>query len=54
MKKYNIPLKPDNYYHIYNCAVNNNNLFLNENNYIFFLKKYANTFRPLQILLHIV
>ncbi|OQX98726.1 MAG: hypothetical protein B6I24_04450 [Bacteroidetes bacterium 4572_128] len=35
-----ISLKSDIYYHIYNRANGSENLFLNEDNYLFFLKKY--------------
>jgi putative transposase len=35
-----IPLEPEYYYHIYNHAVSKNNLFYNDENYCFFLKKY--------------
>ncbi|OFX60245.1 MAG: hypothetical protein A2046_05820 [Bacteroidetes bacterium GWA2_30_7] len=40
MNKYNIPLEPDKYYHIYNHAVGKSNLFETEGNYFFFLEKY--------------
>ncbi len=41
MKDYTAKLKTNQYYHIYNHAVNRNNLFISENNYYFFLQKYA-------------
>jgi REP element-mobilizing transposase RayT len=34
-------LKPGNYYHIYNRGINSTDLFLEENNFLFFLKQYA-------------
>ena len=38
--KYFIPLEPENYYHIFNRAIGNEKLFLNESNYHYFLKKF--------------
>jgi REP element-mobilizing transposase RayT len=40
------PLQPGFYYHIYNHANGSENLFLNEDNYNFFLKKYSSYIRP--------
>jgi REP element-mobilizing transposase RayT len=34
------PLHPDSYYHIYNRGVNGENLFKEERNYTYFLKRY--------------
>jgi putative transposase len=39
--KTDYPLQPDCIYHIYNHAVGQDNLFLNEENYIFFLQRYS-------------
>lgn len=36
-----IPLEADKYYHIYNHANGDDNLFVNDGNYHFFLKRYA-------------
>lgn len=41
MSQYLEPLLPDGYYHIYNHANGNDNLFRNEKNYYHFLEKYA-------------
>jgi REP-associated tyrosine transposase len=41
MGKYHIALQPDRFYHIFNCAVGNDLLFRNEDNFEFFLKRYA-------------
>lgn len=41
MSKYHIPLHPDKYYHIFNQAIGDELLFRNEDNFEFFLKKYA-------------
>jgi len=46
MDKYTIPLEPDKYYHIYNHAVSKDNLFKTDENYFFFLKKYAQYLNP--------
>ena len=35
-----IPLEQDNYYHIYNCGINGENLFRDEENYEYFLRLY--------------
>lgn len=39
--KTNIPLLPDGIYHIFNHAVGSDNLFKSEENYFFFLQRYA-------------
>lgn len=36
-----IPLLPDRYYHIFNRGINKELIFFNENNYKYFLHKYA-------------
>ncbi len=41
-----IPLEPDKYYHIYNHANGSENLFVNDGNYYFFLKRYAHFISP--------
>jgi len=41
------PLEPSKYYHIYNHANGKENLFENEGNYAFFLKRYANFITPI-------
>ena len=41
-----IPIEADNFYHIYNHAVGKENLFENEQNYLFFLQKFAEYFNP--------
>ena len=41
MDKYHIPLHPGNYYHIFNHAIGDENLFRNKGNYNFFLEKYS-------------
>lgn len=38
--KYHEKFHPDNFYHIFNHAVGNENLFLGHDNYIFFLTRY--------------
>ena len=47
MKNYTPILECDKYYHIFNHAVSNNNLFKNDGNYNFFLKKYAKYIFPI-------
>lgn len=42
-----ILLEPDKYYHIYNHANGKENLFVNEGNYHFFLRKYAHHINPI-------
>ncbi|MGB1206714.1 MAG: transposase [Chitinophagales bacterium] len=42
-----IPLEPNKYYHIYNHANGSENLFAKEENYYFFLKKYAYDINPI-------
>jgi REP element-mobilizing transposase RayT len=46
MKDYRVPLEPDNYYHIFNHAVSNRQIFLEERNYEFFLSKYVKYINP--------
>jgi len=46
MKEYLSVLESENYYHIYNHAVGQDNIFENDNNYIFFLKKYSQYIFP--------
>jgi putative transposase len=41
MSNYHILLKPDKYYHIFNHAIGSDLLFKNDENFGFFLKKYA-------------
>ncbi len=47
MKKYTSLLECDKYYHIYNHAVGQDNLFKNDDNYNFFLNKYAKYISPI-------
>ncbi|HVA99303.1 MAG TPA: hypothetical protein VNG53_10445 [Bacteroidia bacterium] len=42
-----IPLEPEKYYHIYNHSCGTDNLFRNEDNYRYFLKKYAEYLNPI-------
>ena len=42
-----IPLKPELYYHIYNHANGKENLFVNDGNYYFFLRRYAHFINPI-------
>ena len=39
-------LQPDKFYHIYNRAIGNEKLFINNNNYTYFLKRYAHYIQP--------
>lgn len=41
------PLLPNHYYHIYNHAVGNENLFRKEDNYIYFLQKHTQYIHPI-------
>ncbi|MFH1320259.1 MAG: hypothetical protein ABII90_06340 [Bacteroidota bacterium] len=41
-----VPLEPDKYYQIYNHANGNDDIFINESNYHYFLKKYAEYINP--------
>ncbi len=41
------PVEPDTYYHIYSHAVGNENLFREDENYRYFLKKYAEYLNPI-------
>lgn len=40
------PLQPDSFYHIYNRGVGGENIFKQERNYLYFLKKYALYIEP--------
>jgi REP element-mobilizing transposase RayT len=40
-------LEPDKYYHIYNHANGSENLFVNEGNYFYFLKRYIDIITPI-------
>ena len=42
-----VTLSPNNFYHIYNHANGNENLFRSDDNYSFFLKKYAFHISPI-------
>jgi REP element-mobilizing transposase RayT len=42
-----IPLEPDKMYHIYNHANGNDNLFYAEDNYLYFLKRFAELLAPI-------
>lgn len=46
MINYYETLEPDKYYHIYNHAVGQDNLFNTDENYRFFLEKYAHYIIP--------
>ncbi|MFT3846953.1 MAG: transposase [Lacibacter sp.] len=39
MNRYYAPLLPEKFYHVFNRAIGNEKCFLNEDNYLFFLKK---------------
>lgn len=41
MSKYHIPLEPGKCYHLFNHAIGDDLLFRNDENFMFFLKKYA-------------
>ena len=41
-----IPFEPDGHYHIYNHAVGNDNIFREEENYDFFLRKVSSRIMP--------
>lgn len=45
--KYFIPLISGKFYHIFNHAVGNENFFRNDDNYIYFLKKYNEYITPI-------
>jgi putative transposase len=47
MKNNETPLLPNRYYHIYNHANGNENLFLNRENYRYFLQRYATFINPI-------
>ena len=40
-----IPLEPDKYYHIYNKGNGSENIFRSDDNFYYFLKKYADQIR---------
>ena len=42
-----IPLEPGQFYHIYNHANGHENLFVNEGNYYFFLRKFMQYIHPI-------
>jgi len=39
-------LKPEKYYHIYNHAIGSDSIFFNDDNYIYFLKKFTDYVSP--------
>ena len=41
------PLNVDKYYHIYNCGINGENLFHDEENYYYFLRLYHKYINPI-------
>jgi hypothetical protein len=45
--KYFIQLEPNNKYHIFNQAVGSEKLFRNDDNYIYFLKKFGQYISPI-------
>jgi REP element-mobilizing transposase RayT len=45
--KYTEPLLSEQFYHIYNHAIGNENLFRNAENYQYFLKRYADFISPI-------
>ncbi len=42
-----IPLQPGKYYHVYNRGNNRENIFVEERNYVYFLKLYAHHIQPI-------
>jgi putative transposase len=46
MTESRIPLVPNKFYHVYNHGNGNDNIFFNEGNYIYFLKKYKEYIAP--------
>jgi putative transposase len=40
-------LEPNKFYHIYNHAIGDDNLFRNNQNYLYFLKRYAHFIHPI-------
>jgi len=40
-------MEPDNFYHIYNHANGKDNLFRSDENYVYFLQRYANFINPI-------
>ena len=47
MRDYYPPLEPDKIFHIFNHAVSKDNLFENEGNYYYFLKRYTHYISPI-------
>ena len=47
MPNYRQPLEPGCFYHVYNRGNNGDNLFYNQENYKFFLRKYDEYLSPL-------
>jgi putative transposase len=45
--KYFIPLESNKFYHIFNHAVGNENFFRNEQNYLYFIKKFVQYINPI-------
>lgn len=41
-----VPLEPEKYYHIYNRGINGQNIYFQEQNYFYFLQKYAQYVAP--------
>ena len=54
MSKYHIALEPEKNYHLFNHAVGEEQLFRNDENFGFFLKKYVCTQKLFAILLVIL
>jgi putative transposase len=46
MQQHDTPLETSRFYHIYNRGINGENIFLQENNYYYFLEKYAFFMHP--------
>lgn len=47
MRQTEAPFLPDTYYHVYNHAVGDSNLYREAENYRFFMQKYAEYITPL-------
>ncbi len=47
MAEHRIPLEPENVYHVYTHANGSENLFREEENYLYFLRKYAERIHPI-------
>ena len=47
MKNYHQKLIPGNFYHVYNRAIANESLFLNDDNYMYFLSKFSKYIVPI-------